>query len=564
MSSYPTTMPPTRPEVSSPGPRSRSARWIELSTSGDHKIIGMLLISAAFGSIFLAALELLLTRAQLAVPDNVFLNAVTFDRLLSVYGTTSIFLIALPLILGLLYYVVPLQIGARGTALPRLGQIGVWLFILGGLLLYGSFLFTPPEAGINPLPPFSELAFTPNNGVDVWIGATGMVTLGLLLVAIDLLTTVHNLRAPGMSWRRAPYFTWAAGIISWLFVVVAPILLAAITMLMLDRRYGGGFFEGSEGGSPILWQHFSYIFFTAVYMIVAVGFLAAIAEIVQTFTGREIQGRKAVVGSLVAIAVIGTLAWTQNLVTAPIPSGWKYYGMIMSIALIVPFGLIFYNLISTVSASDFHMRAPLRFALGALSLASIGLAVEVVHSTVAVGTQLSQTYDAWAATHFALLGFVLFGGFAAVSYWYPKITGTELNEDRARISFQVMFLGAVVALLPLFAAGVEGQVTDAYRFSGDQGVSTWNLIASIGTLILFLGVVLAVGNLIKSREEEPAATPDPWRGDSLEWLALSPPPAHNFDVLPDVRSSRPMRDIREAVTRRDSEATAASESQPVA
>jgi len=564
MSSYPTTMPPTRPEVSSPGPRSRSARWIELSTSGDHKIIGMLLISAAFGSIFLAALELLLTRAQLAVPDNVFLNAVTFDRLLSVYGTTSIFLIALPLILGLLYYVVPLQIGARGTALPRLGQIGVWLFILGGLLLYGSFPLSPPEAGINPLPPFSELAFTPNNGVDVWIGATGMVTLGLLLVAIDLLTTVHNLRAPGMSWRRAPYFTWAAGIISWLFVVVAPILLAAITMLMLDRRYGGGFFEGSEGGSPILWQHFSYIFFTAVYMIVAVGFLAAIAEIVQTFTGREIQGRKAVVGSLVAIAVIGTLAWTQNLVTAPIPSGWKYYGMIMSIALIVPFGLIFYNLISTVSASDFHMRAPLRFALGALSLASIGLAVEVVHSTVAVGTQLSQTYDAWAATHFALLGFVLFGGFAAVSYWYPKITGTELNEDRARISFQVMFLGAVVALLPLFAAGVEGQVTDAYRFSGDQGVSTWNLIASIGTLILFLGVVLAVGNLIKSREEEPAATPDPWRGDSLEWLALSPPPAHNFDVLPDVRSSRPMRDIREAVTRRDSEATAASESQPVA
>lgn len=564
MSTYPTTVPPTRPELSSQGPKSRPARWIELATSPDHKVISLLLVSAAFGSIFLAALELLLTRAQLAVPENVFLNAVTFDRLLSVYGTTSVFLIALPLVLGLLYYVVPLQIGARGTALPRLGQIGLWLFIFGGFLLYGSFLFTPPEAGINPLPPFSELAFTPNNGVDVWIGATGMVTLGLLLVAIDLLTTLHNLRAPGMAWRRAPFFTWAARIVSSLFVVVAPIFLAAITMLMLDRRYGGGFFAGSEGGSPILWQHFSNIFFTAVYMIVAVGFLAAIAEIVQTFTGREIQGRKTVIGSLVAIAVIGTLAWTQNMVTAPIPSGWKYYGMIMSIALIVPVGLIFYNLISTVAASDFHMRAPLRFALGALSLASLGLAVEVIHSTVAIGTQLSETYDAWAATHFALIGFVLFGGFAAISYWYPKMTGVQLNEDRSRISFQVMFLGAVVALLPLFAAGLEGQVTDAYRFYGDQGVDVWNLIASIGTLILFVGVVLAVGNLIKSREEEPAVTPDPWSGDSLEWLALSPPPAHNFDVLPDVRSTRPMRDIREAVRRRDSEATAASESQPVA
>ncbi|MDQ2622837.1 MAG: cbb3-type cytochrome c oxidase subunit I [Actinomycetota bacterium] len=564
MSTYPTSVPPTRPEISSSGPKSRPARWIELATSADHKVIGLLLISTAFGSAFLAALELLLTRAQLAVPENVFLNAVTFDRLLSVYGTTSIFLVAIPLVLGLLYYVVPLQIGARSTALPRLGQVGLWMFIFGGFLLYGSFLFTPPEAGINPLPPFSELAFTPNNGVDVWIGATGLITLGLLLVAIDLLTTLHKLRAPGMSWRRAPYFTWAAAIITWLFVTVAPIMLAAITMLMLDRRYGGGFFAGSEGGSPILWQHLSYIFFTAVYMIIAVGFLAAIAEIVQTFTGRAIHGRNVVIGSLVTIALVGTLAWTQNMVTAPIPSGWKYYGMIMSISLIVPFGLIFYNLISTVAASDFHMRAPLRFALGALSLASIGLAVEVVHSTVAIGTQLSETYDAWAATHFALIGFVIFGGFAAISYWYPKMTGVQLNEDRSRISFQVMFLGAVVALLPLFAAGLEGQVTDSYRFFAGEGLDVWNLISSIGTLILFVGIVLAVGNLIKSREEEPAATPDPWGGDSLEWLALSPPPAHNFDVLPDVRSDRPLQDIREAVQRRDSEATAPRESQPVA
>lgn len=564
MSTYPTTVPPTRPELSSEGPRSRPARWIELATSPDHKVIGLLLISAALGSAFLAALELLLVRTQLAVPENVFLTAVTFDRLLSVYGTTSIFLVALPLILGLLYYVVPLQVGARGTGLPRLGQIGVWLFIFGGFLLYGSFLFTPPEAGINPLPPLSELVFTPNNGVDVWIGATGLITLGLLLIAIDLLTTVHNLRAPGMAWRRAPFFTWAAGIIGWTFAIVAPIMLAAITMLMLDRRYGGGFFAGSEGGSPILWQHLTYIFFTAVYMIVAVGFLAAIAEIIQTFTGREIQGRKVVIGSLAAIAVVGTLAWTQNMVTAPIPSGWKYYGMIMSISLIVPFGLIFYNLVATVAASDFHMRAPLRFALGALSLASLGLAVEVVQSTVAIGTQLSETYDAWAATHFALIGFVIFGGFAAITYWYPKMTGSQLNEDRARISFRIMFLGTVVALLPLFGAGVEGQVTDAYRFYAGEGLNAWNLIASVGTLILFVGIVLAVGNLIKSREEEPAATPDPWDGDSLEWLALSPPPAHNFDVLPDVRSSRPMRDIREAVIRRDSEAGAATESQPVA
>lgn len=554
--SYPQSMPPTRPEVASDGPRTKPARWIALSTSADHKDIGRILISSAFGAIFLAALQLLLLRAQLAVPSNSFLSGVTFDRLLSVYGETAIFLVALPLAIGLLYYVVPLQIGSRSTALPRIGQIGLWLFIFGGILLYGSFLFTPPEAGINPLPPFSDATFTPNNGVNVWIGSTGLVTLGLLLISIDLLTTLHTLRAPGMAWRRAPLFTWASAIVTWLFATIAPIFIAAITMLMIDRLYGGGFFSGSEGGSPILWQHLSYIFFTGVYMAMAVTFLAAIGEIIQTFTGRELP-RKAIIWSMVWIAVIGTLAWTQNMMTTPIPSGWKYYGMLMAVSLIVPFGLIFYNLISTVAESDFHMRAPLRFALGALSLASIGLAVELAQSTIAVAAQLSETYDAWAATHFALFGFVLFGGFAAVTYWYPKMTGRELNEDRAAKSFALMFAGALIALLPLFGAGVAGQVTDSYRFFSGEDLNVYNLISAIGTLILFVGVVLAIGNLVSSRSEEPAATPDPYRGDSLEWLALSPPPAHNFDVLPDVRSTRPLRDIRAALARRDAEAAKA-------
>jgi heme/copper-type cytochrome/quinol oxidase subunit 1 len=504
-------------------------------------------------------------RLQLAVPENVFLSAVTFDRLLSVYGATAIFLFALPLCIGLLYYVTPLQIGSRGTALPRLGQTGMWLFILGGLLLYSSFLFTPPEAGINPFPPLSQHIFTPNNGVDAWIASTGLVTLGLLLVAIDLLVTVRNMRAPGMAWRRAPFFVWAAAIVGWQIVIIAPVFLAALTMLMIDRQLDGGFFTGGVGGAPLLWQHLSYIFFTGAYMAVAVTMLAAISEIVQTFTRRELPGRGAVIGSLVAIAVIGTLAWTQNMMTAPIPSGFKYYAMLMSIALIVPFGLIFYNLISAVSNSDFHMRAPLRFALGALSLASIGLAVEVSQSTIAVGSQLQQTYDAWAATHFALVGFGLFGGFAAISYWYPKMTGRTLDEDRSRISFRIMFAGALIALVPLFGAGVEGQVTDSYRFFAEDDLGLFNLVATIGTVILFIGIVLAIGNLIRSRSEGSVSAPDPWRGDSLEWLALSPPEPHNFDVLPDVRSTQPMRDIRESLIRREAgQESPAGEHQPVA
>lgn len=564
MTSFPPTMPPTRPEVVT-GETPDRPGWARLATSPDHKVISLILIAAAFGSVFLAALELVLVRLQLAVPENMFLSAVTYDRLLSVYGATAIFLFVLPLCIGLLYYVAPLQIGSRSTALPRLGQTGLWLFILGGFLLYSTFLFTPPEAGINPFPPLSQHIFTPNNGVDAWIASTGLITLGILLIAIDLLVTVRNMRAPGMAWRRAPIFVWTAAIVCWQLIIIAPIFLAALTMLMIDRQLDGGFFTGGVGGAPLLWQHLSFIFFTGAYMAVAVTMLGAISEIVQTFTRRQLPGRSVIISSLAAIALIGTLAWTQNMITAPIPIGFKYFAMLLAMSLIVPFGLIFYNLISAVSNSDFHMRAPLRFAMGALSLASIGLAVEVSQSTIALGSQLQQTYDAWAATHFALIGFGLFGGFAAVSYWYPKMTGRMLNEERSKISFWVMFVGTFIALVPLFGAGVEGQVTDSFRFFASDDLSLFNLVATLGTLILFFGIVLAVGNLVRSRSEGATSTPDPWRGSTLEWLALSPPERHNFDVLPDVRSTQPMQDIRESLIRREAEQEApAGERQPVA
>ena len=550
---YPLTEPVPRPEVSvegEPGPRQR---WIELATSADHKDIGRILIGTAVGSLFLAAVLLVLLRLQLAVPENGLLPPVTFDRLLSLYGTTAIFFFALPLFFGLFYYLVPLMIGSRGTALPRLGQLGLWLVLLGGVLLYSTILYTPPEAGINPLPPLSELAFTSNNGIDAWIASVGLATLGYLLITIDLLVTIRHLRAPGMAWRRTPVMVWTAAIASWLFAVIGPIFLAAVTMLMIDRRLGGGFFTGGAGGAPLLWQHLSYIFFAGTYALVSVSALGIATEVIQTFTGRRLPDRKAILGSLIAIATLGTLAWAQNMYTAPIPDGMRYFAMLMAVALIVPFGLVYFVLIRTVSRADFHMRAPLRYAMGALSFGSVGLLVELSQSTIAVGTQLQQTYDAWAATHFALIGFALFGGLAGLSYWYPKMTGRNLNEDRARKSFWLVVVGTLIAIVPLFAAGVEGQVTDAFRFPAGEGLSGWNLIASIGTLILFLGIVLTIGNLIRSRVEEPAAPPDPWLGETLEWLTLSPPPPHNFDELPDVRSDAPMTDLREVLAQIDSE-----------
>ena len=463
-------------------------------------------------------------RLQLAIPENTFLSPVAFNRLLSMYGATAIFFFAVPLVAGLFYYVAPLQIGARGTALPRLGQLGAWLVIAGATVLYSGFLFTPSEAGVNPLPPLSELAFLANNGVDAWASATGLATLGFVLIAIDLTTTMRNMRAPGMAWRRLPIFAWAAAIGSWLLLVIGPVMLAAITMLEIDRNFDGIFFADGSGGAPLLWQHLSWIFFSGAYMLVLIAALGAVAEIVTAFSRKPLFNRNVTIVSLIAIAAIGTLAWMQNMLTAPIGIGWMYFAMIMSLTLIVPFGLVLFNLIATLVGGTIRMRAPLLFAAGAISMISIGLASEVDHSMVALAWQLKNTTDSTAATHFALVGGAVFGGFAALHFWFPKMTGRTMGETMARISFWIMVLGTLLAFVPLFlAGGEEGEVIDAYKFFDGTGVNTYNLIATIGAFVLFAGVVMVLANAILSRSTGPEAGHDPWGGDSLEWFALSPP-----------------------------------------
>jgi heme/copper-type cytochrome/quinol oxidase subunit 1 len=547
-------------------PAKARPRWIELATSADHKDIGRIMICGSLGFLFMAAIELLLMRLQLAVPENSFLSSVGFNRVLSTYGTTAIFFFALPLALGFFYYVAPLQIGARGTALPRLGQIGLALFAAGATVLYASFLFTPSEAGINPLAPLSELSFLSNNGVDAWATATGLASLGFVFLAIDLLTTLRNMRAPGMAWRRVPIFAWGATISCWLTLVIGPVLLAALTMLMIDRNYDGIFFADGSGGAPLLWQHLSWIFFSGAYMLILIFAFGAIAEIVTTFSGKPLFNRGAVMGSLAAVAVLGTLAWMQNMMTAPIGIGWMYFAMLMSLALIVPFGLIVFNLIATMVGGALRMRAPLLFAVGAISAISIGLGGEISQSMVGAAWDIKNTTASTASTHFALIGGAVFGGFAALHFWFPKMTGRTMGESLARISFWTMAVGIVVTFVPLFFSGAaQNQVIDAYKYYDGTGLNAYNLIATIGSFVLFAGIVMTIVNAILSREGGPAAGHDPWGGDSLEWFTLSPPEPHNFDVLPDIRSARPMRDIREAIAHRTSRPERpARERQPVA
>lgn len=559
--------PSPRPELVADGYSAKRPRWAQLATSADHKDIGQILICGALGFLFLALIELVLMRIQLLVPENTFLSPVAFNRMLSLYGASAIFLFALPLVIGLFYYVTPLQIGARGTALPRLGQTGLALWVAGGVALYATFLFTPSEAGVNPLAPLTEVAFLSNNGVDAWVTSAGLATLGFVFLSINLIATLKTMRAPGMAWRRLPVFAWAAAVGSWLMVVIGPVLLAALTMLMIDRQYDGIFFADGSGGAPLLWQHLSWIFYTGTYMLVLIFAFGAIAEIAAAFSRKPLFNRTVVMAALAVIAVVGTLAWMQNMLTAPIGIGWMYFAMLMSLALIVPFGLVLFNLIATLAGGTLHMRAPLLFATGAIIAITVGLASELCHSLVASAWHLKNTVDSTAATHFTLIGGSVFGGFAALHYWFPKMTGRTMGELMARISFWTIMAGLLLGFVPLFFAGTEqGQVIDAYKYFAGTGVTAYNVIASIGVFVLFVGILLTIVNAMLSRESGPEAGHDPWGGDTLEWFTLSPPEPHNFDVLPDVRSPQPLRDIREAIghrTRR-AERPTSRESQPVA
>ena len=502
------------PELVVDGFPKRRARWVEIATSADHKDVGRILIVSSLGFLFVAMIELLLMRLQLAIPENTFLSPVAFNRMLSMYGATAVFLFAVPLVVGFFHYVVPLQIGARWTALPRVSQLGAWLVIAGATVLYSGFLFTPSEAGINPLPPLSELAFNANDGVDAWTSATGLATLGFVLIAIDLTTTMRRMRAPGMAWRRLPVFSWAAAIGSWLILVIGPIFLAALTMLEIDRNFDGIFFADGSGGAPLLWQHLSWIFFTGVYMLVLVAALGAIAEIVSAFARKPLFNRAATIGSLAAIAVIGTLAWMQNMLTAPIGIGWMYFAMILSLALIVPFGLILFNLIATLVGGRIRMRAPLLFAVGAISMISIGLAAEISHSLVAVAWQLKNTDRRDRRDPFRPGRRRRLRRLRDAPLLVPEDDRADDGRDPRRGSPSGRWCSAPCSpSCPLFlAGGEEGQVIDAYKFFGGTGVDAYNLIATIGSFVLATGIVLVLVNAILSRANGPEAGHDPWGG----------------------------------------------------
>lgn len=547
--------PPSAPTAASPEvvseeiPRGRPG-WIDLITSADHKSVGRMYIATSLFFAAIALTELVMMRLQLLLPDNTLIRPEVFNQLLSAYGVTALLLFALPLAIGLFSVVLPLQIGARGYALPRVHHLSYWLYLLGGLTLYASFMYLPSEAGTMALPPLSDAEFTGGRGVDAWLIGVALVLSGFVLFAISTIATVRSSRAPGMVWRRVPLFTWAGAVVSYTLLTVCSIMLAAIAMQVIDRQFGGVFFVPGEGGAPLLYEHLSSIFLAGAYISVVIAAFGAISEILPTLSRQPHFGQRTIASSLAALAVLAVLAWMQNMYSAPIPVGFLYFAMLMALAAAVPVGLILFNWIATLSGGSARMRPPMVFALGAIAFTVLGLAGELAQSVIPVSWVVADTGVAWGDTHMTLIGAGVLGGFAALHYWFPKLNGTLMGDSLAGASFAAIVLGALLMIVPTQLAGLEGMPVDVHEYAGDEGLTLLNVLASIGAFIFAIGVLLTLINAAASLRGGRRTGPDPWGGTTLEWFAPSPPPLHNFDLVPDVRSEEPLADIREAVRRR--------------
>lgn len=540
-----------RPElVSEQVPRPQKG-WISLITSSDHKAVGRMYVATALLFSVAALAELLMMRLQLIVPENSLIRPEIFDRLLSAYGITGIALFALPLALGLFAIVVPLQIGARGMALPRLLHVSYWLYLFGGITVYASFLYRPSEAGVIGLPPLSSAEFLPSGAVDAWITGFALVLLGLICFSTSLIATISNSRAPGMALQRMPLFSWAGSVVAWTLVVVSPVFLAALVMLMVDRHYGGVFFVPGEGGKPVLYEHLATIFMAGAFASLIVTAFGAISEILATAARRPQFGHRAIAGSLVAFAAISVLAWMANMYTAPLATGLLYFAMFVALLALIPVGLIIFNWVGTLTGAEVRRSLPLKFALGSIVLIVIGLAGKLVDALVPVGWLLTGSAFTSGTTFALIAGAGVMGGFAGLHYWFPKMTGRLMGDALGAASYWLLMVGALVMVVTMMMAGLQGMPVDVYKYYEDTGLSTLNLLTSIGAIVFILGFLTALVNAAASRNNGVEAGPDPWHGTTLEWFAASPPPPHNFDLVPDVRSAEPLEDYRRAIRGRE-------------
>ena len=550
-----TTAPPTTEPTMRPVPQITAHEvapqrrgWTSWATTTDHKQIGILYLVTSFAFFMLGGVEALLMRLQLGAPDNTLLTPEVYNQLLTMHGTTMIFLFVVPVWAGFANYMLPLMLGARDVAFPRLNALSYWLFLAAGLVFYGSLFFNPPEAGWTSYPPLADDSFLATGGIDAWIFLVHLTGLSSLIGAINFIATTVNMRAPGMGWGRLPLFAWTVLTQAIMLVVALPVIAGAATLLLTDRHFGTHFYDPATG-SPLLWQHLFWFFgHPEVYIMILPGF-GVISEVLPVFARKPIFGYKAIAAATAGIAFVSMLVWAHHMFTTPMSTAVLAFFMLSTMVVAVPTGVKVFNWLATLWRGTIEYRTPLYFAAGFLSFFTLGGISGVILSIFPVDWQLHDTYFVVAHFHYVLVAGSVNAIFAGLYYWYPKMTGRMMSEGLGKLSFWLTFLGFNLTFLIQHSLGMDGMPRRVFEYPDVGSWSVWNLISTVGSFVLAAGVLVTVYNAIVSRKRGVVAGPDPWRGNTLEWFTPSPPPPNNFDSIPRVRSVSPMQEIRRQIER---------------
>jgi cytochrome c oxidase subunit I len=518
----------------------------------DHKRLGLMYVGSGLVFLLVAGVEATIMRIQLIVPENHFVSPQVFNRMMTMHGTTMVFFVGMPILLGFANYLVPLMIGARDMAFPRLNAFSFWMSLFGSLLLYFSFLGaqglygggTAPDVGWFAYAPLTARAFSPGNSTDYWTLSILVSGIGSIGTAANLVATILCLRCEGMTFGKMPLLVWLNFIVASMILVVISPLTAAQIMLLLDRYLGAHFFDTQAGGSAILWQHFFWIFgHPEVYVLILPGFAFA-SEIIPVFSRKVIFGYPVMVAATVAIGFISLSVWAHHMFVVGLTPAGNTFFAVSTMLVAVPTGIKLFNWLGTLWGGKIRFATPMLFCLAFLFQFLCAGLTGIMLAVAPFDWQLSDSYFVVAHFHYVLIGGLLFTIFAAIYYWFPKATGRLLDETLGRWHFWLFVIGFNLTFFPQHFAGLIGMPRRIYTYEAGRGFEIWNQLSTAGVVFQAAAIAVFLWNVVSSLFRGRPAGDDPWDAWTLEWSTTSPPPAYNFETLPVVRSRRPLWDLK--------------------